>query len=286
MEISTKILKKEKIQNTQSYSLLIQGPINLNSLLVIDFYKEIFEDIVYSTYLDENSYLIKKFNHKNINFVFSNRYEEFAYNPSNIFYQSLTTLKGIESCKNDYVIKVRSDEFYLGIDKIINEIDDEKIIFSNIFFRHFSFYPYHSSDHIIAGKKSILKNCFSKIFDFCKEKKSEEFLKENFNICASPYQNLNQEYLLCMTPEQIISIFLLKSLENNVKIDLHNKEQNINLFHKYFKIIDVDKLRPYLISMRNETKRGRVYFDDYKKSIHYNNTDCNSIENYTILLPK
>ena len=145
MQINTKIKKKEN-----KISLLIQCPINVNSFLAIKFYQEIFDDIIYSTYLDENNYLIKTFNYEKIKFVYSNKNEKNIINPSNIFFQALTTLKGIENCQHDFVIKIRSDELYINIKNILEHIYYEKINFSNIFFRHFSFYPYHISDHIIA----------------------------------------------------------------------------------------------------------------------------------------
>lgn len=272
MQIETKIKKKEN-----KISLLIQGPINANSFLAIKFYQETFDDIIYSTYLDENNYLIKNFNCEKIKFVYSNKNEKNIINPSNVFFQALTTLKGIENCQHDFIIKIRSDELYINIKNIIEHINYNKINFSNVFFRHFSFYPYHISDHIIAGNKNILKKSFSDIVFYCKEKNSTSLFD------ANPYKGLGQDYLINLTPEQIISIFLLKNLDEKLNIDLHDTKQNIELFHKYFNIINIEKLRPYLISMRNENKQGRVYYSEYQKTLHYNYFDCDSIEEYVLL---
>jgi hypothetical protein len=77
-------------------------------------------------------------------------------------YQFLSTNNGLTHVTTPYVIKFRGDEYYSNIENIMSQIktNPNKIWCSPVFFRHWSMYQYHISDHIIAGKTENLKFMF------------------------------------------------------------------------------------------------------------------------------
>jgi hypothetical protein len=77
-------------------------------------------------------------------------------------YQFVSTNNGLTHVTTPYVIKFRGDEYYSNIENIMSQIktNPNKIWCSPVFFRHWSMYQYHISDHIIAGKTENLKFMF------------------------------------------------------------------------------------------------------------------------------
>ena len=87
--------------------------------------------------------------------------ESLIYNNSNIGYQTVTTLKGLEHVKTKYAIKLRCDEIYTDISPIIERIKDnpDKLVTNDVYFLPDPFVKFHPSDHIIGGTTDkIAKN--------------------------------------------------------------------------------------------------------------------------------
>ena len=149
----------------------------------------------------------------------------------NINYQVLSTLKGLQFIKTDYVIKLRGDEYYSNLDYVAYEVamNPNKIHCSPIFFRHWSFMEYHISDHIIAGTIENLKLMFE----------STKFNLDNGLVYHirdgqkfefwEPEINLTRSYLMAKEPKRwgIIS-------SNDLMVD-------------NFEILDIQRLHPYKI---------------------------------------
>lgn len=149
----------------------------------------------------------------------------------NINYQVLSTLKGLQFIKTDYVIKLRGDEYYSNLDYVAYEVamNPNKIHCSPIFFRHWSFMEYHISDHIIAGTIENLKLMFE----------STKFNLDNGLVYHirdgqkfefwEPEINLTRSYLMAKEPKRWGIISSNDLMVNN------------------FEILDIQRLHPYKI---------------------------------------
>jgi hypothetical protein len=90
------------------------------------------------------------------------------FNPTNFYYQCKSTLNGLKFCTKEYVIKVRFDEFFSNLHKVYEKaLEVDKLIFLPIFFRKADFYPYHPSDHVICGKRSVLIEIYEECIRRC-----------------------------------------------------------------------------------------------------------------------
>lgn len=81
----------------------------------------------------------------------------------NKFFQTLSTIKGLEQVKTKYVIKLRSDEYflnYIGFIERMKALSPHKILTSNIYFRKINVWPFHISDHIIGSETINLLRMF------------------------------------------------------------------------------------------------------------------------------
>jgi hypothetical protein len=122
----------------------------------------------------------------------------------NINYQVLSTLKGLQFVKTDYVIKLRGDEYYSNLDYVAYEIamNPHKIYSSPIFFRHWSFMEYHISDHIIAGTTNNLNLMFeSTKFNLDNGLVYHTRDGQNFEFWE-PEINLTRSYLMAKEPKR------------------------------------------------------------------------------------
>lgn len=263
-------------------TLLIQGPFHINSVLAIDTYLHYFDEIIYSTYSlsDQEKIIADKFNlHNKVVFVFNNLLDvhEKFHNKSNIAYQTLTTLGGLKQSTSTNILKVRSDEYFLGIHNFL-EIRNKKskAAFSNIFFRHPEDYPYHISDHIIFSNKNILTESFEKIWFYIT---ANENIPMEFIKILNPYFNLKTALSL-FVPEQLIALCMLHIIDKKLIIDLRKPQNNITLFLQYFDIIDIKTLKPYIVSATKENKR--YFCDNIEDSPCFMNKDCNSMKDYII----
>lgn len=259
---------------TKDFALLIQGPPHIHSLMMVDYYSIFFEEIIYSSYLFPNDLvqIITKYNlASKCKFITNRKIKTPYFNKSNIAFQSLSTIAGLEKCSKPFVIKIRSDEYFLNLHKIIEDIDITKVNFSNVYFRHFDTYPYHVSDHIILCDTKVLLETFLKIKDICM---SDVSMINFSNSIGDEGENL--------VPEQYIAVNLIKTLEGhkNLIIDLKDNLTNMKYFKKYFNIINIDKLSPYIIASKKDDKK--LFFQDIKESLLYFSTDCNHIQEYII----
>ena len=138
-------------------SLLIAGPFHLNTISIVEKYKDIFVSIVILTYrnTDDNNLQAFKENydqHKNIKILEHTLPQISNYhNTQNIYYQCFSVVNGLAYCNSEYVIKLRSDEVYSGLDNLIATLPKDKVSTNNIFVRDVSYKSFHLSDHIIVG---------------------------------------------------------------------------------------------------------------------------------------
>lgn len=143
--------------NTNSTSLLIAGPFSLNGLIMVEKYLSKFHSIVISTYLNRDCQYIKELKEKYSNLsnikIIENTLPKINnyHNSQNIYYQCFSVIKGLECINTQFVIKLRSDEYYTNLDTILKTLPTDKISTNNVFVRDVSYKPFHLSDHMIVG---------------------------------------------------------------------------------------------------------------------------------------
>lgn len=149
----------------------------------------------------------------------------------NINYQIVSTLTGLKLVETDYVIKIRGDEYFSNIEYIASEVvmNPKKIHCSPIFFRHWSFIPYHFSDHIIGSTKENLELMFKEtkfnvdnlLIWYEKDGKKQSYWEPEINFTRS--------YLMAKEPKRWGKVDGRKLMIDN------------------FEILDIKKLHPYKI---------------------------------------
>lgn len=253
-----------------NFSIIIQGPLNENSISNIDIYKK-YGEVIFVSWAQEfeqSIQLIQKIKDNNI-FLLLLPHPRFTENSQNIALQVNSVLSGLKIANNDYVIKLRSDEKYSNLDALIEKLENSnKIITSNIFFRKYRVYPWHISDHIIAGHKIKLLPIFQNCAEFCLNKR--QWYLKNKNIL-----NVNRH----LVAEQIITLCSIPVLNNTEQVVLWDNEDYCKSFMKNnFDIINVNELGEFIVSYTINGKRN--YRNKIKDFINPNTDIVYSMNEY------
>jgi hypothetical protein len=209
--------------NKNNTSLLIQGRTDLECLEKnVQNCCDI--PVVISTWEDNN--MVDSFKDQ---LVLKNKIPE-DKGIENFILQLISTIEGLKKIKTSHVIKVRGDEFFHYSKLIEHMKNNSDLIFTApIFFRPFSFIPYHISDHLIAGRTDYLLKMFERAKSMYQMNKKE--CKE-WGLTKSHMRNMGFE-----------------SFENH---DLGKKEMK-----KLFNIIPMDELKPYKVTVNSIWARHR-----------------------------
>lgn len=270
-EFNINFLFPEKKHEYDNISLLIQGPCTSNALKQIDYAKKNIKinNIFYSAWVPEHgegqhilNKIISELGDDNVRKTALPSVEN-IYNYLNIYYQAYSTLEGLYLIKTDYVIKVRSDEYYFNLKPMIDYIFNfkDKIVSINYFFRKDNFIKYHISDHLLGGKTSNLHVMFNHAKMLCQNYKSYE----------NTYFNKMRENI---APEIILTMGYLQSKGIMYENFSHEEimEKSLEYMNTYFKAIDIFKLKPFEFKY-NDYNITFTENDDPKK-IHYQFENC------------
>jgi len=138
-----------------NFTLLIQGRIDAECLLRnVENFKS--SPVVVSTWEGQNLPAL----YGSV-IVVKNKMPDF-HGIQNFMLQLISTLEGLKTVETEYVIKVRGDEFF-NYTKLMKKVESKRdVIFSiPVFFRSFDFWPYHISDHMMAGRTDYMRSMFS-----------------------------------------------------------------------------------------------------------------------------
>lgn len=130
-----------------------------------------------------------------------------------------------------YIVKVRTDEYYTTLDPLLDTMKrfPEKIVTNTIFARKTDMYPYHPSDHVIAGSVESMTLLFSTAKKWIEEHK------------------IDTGYL--RVPEQRIFGSYIQQRESNGLLPLPRDIPTIKtLMKRYFVYIPLSKLGLFYIS--------------------------------------
>lgn len=174
------------------------------------------------------------------------------FNEGNCYLQICSTLNGLLNIKTKFVLKVRSDEYYSCLEKVVEKFDGKKMLCINIFFRRIKKkYSYHISDHLFLAEVSLLSSVF-------------KMLKAYHKLGLDPYYILNRHVSI----ESRIAMFFLNEKRGYDIKYLLSKRLNVNFVYrvmkKDFDIFDVSELKPYVLRWNNNPK-GQVSVTDIRE---------------------
>lgn len=204
---------------------------------MVEKYKLFFNEIIISTYKN-NSLQLKKIKDNNFVKIIENEIPTLKgiHNSQNIYLQCLSSFHGLKLVKSKYSVKLRSDEFYSNLEKLILSLPSNKISTSNIFVRDIHYKFFHLSDHLIIGKTDILKKSFFNLMKYIEDNSKTK--SDNLKILTDR-----------IPAETKITLFTLFELENNKFDNWYNFDAKkvYYLLVKHFYIFSVDNLTPYTI---------------------------------------
>jgi len=165
-------------------------------------------------------------------------------NYQNLDYQVQSTLNALNIINTKYVIKVRADEYWYNVQLLYDKMKEDvsKILLGSAFFRKLDNpqYPFHISDHIMCGTYENIKLLFNET-----------------------KKNLINNYIPCGSPECIMGYSYVCNKENFDKSKMRDYLTNPwgHFIKKYFNIIDVNQLSPFLLNQKHLDKR--LYWKNY-----------------------
>ena len=223
----------------EDISIIIQGPISEISLNNLDYYCQ-FSEVIVSTWSDK-PFSCDLSQYKNIKTLVSplpSIKEE--YNYGNFYFQCLSTLNGLSLSTKKYSIKTRSDESFSTLDSLINKLQDDKIVTTNIMSQRDIDNKYHPSDHLILSKTKTLIDIYKKCACICESYHNFGFKKENTELV---YFDSNKDFFK-PRPE---SIFGKTSCEIILKKEVTLQESKENM-KKCFDIVPISELGDFKFS--------------------------------------
>ena len=296
----------------REYTILLQGVINPKTFnLWIKNYSDY--KVVVSIWEDEDlsDYEIPT-NWK----VVKNKYPLIRFRKeANLDYQITTTLAGLSEVGSEWVIKMRTDEYYSNLDKVFKKMkaNPEKIVSSSMFFRKYGLYKFHCSDKLLGGTTENLTIMYESTLHNLEMKLWEETIPESqlglgyimakdSTIDITDVNNkraeLGEQFIedkgikIFTTASNTISTEMMNIVTNefikndNDKIDWEhvtnsvgrwksilseclnvvNKHKNEYLddrpyMKKWFDIIDINQLKPYVATRNYGDHRGRVWYN-------------------------
>jgi hypothetical protein len=229
----------------EQVTLLIQGKVLQSTY---DFYYKSYPNIPIIVSTWENSDIIYN---KNTTLIKSKYPTDFGHQNKNLQIQS--TITGLSFVATKYVIKLRGDEEYSNLEYAINMLlkNDDKILTSPVFFRKWSVYPYHISDHILIGKTLNINKMF---------------------FAAASNDDLGDDiYIHYDVPEQVLCKFYI---ENREGVKLDNNSDNKKYMIKYFDIISLDNHKPYKIVANIQNK---IWYNNFIPESEYSISEITQI---------
>lgn len=145
-------------------TILVQGALHHHAINKFPTYEKVGK-VIFSTWAGSNISELGDYKDR-CQCVTSVLPQIYYYNFQNIFFQTLTTMNGLNAVNTEYVVKTRCDEYFTGIDKFVDVMikNPDHIVFSNIFFRPDWLCKFHASDHLFGGKTDILRKAFNNLY--------------------------------------------------------------------------------------------------------------------------
>ena len=233
-------------------SILIQGPASPKSdgFKILDKYKE-YGNIIVSCYEEDETEFLTQFDFvkiiKNKTPILEDKIG--IHHDSTFYYALYTTFKGLQKIESDYVIKIRSDEYFTNLNPIIETIskNPDKLVCGNIFYKPWRIKPFHMGDHIFVCKTKTLLEAYQRLLDMY-DKKTK--LDKTFNQTEA---NNSAETVLCKS--------ILFSID---PVNFDTKD----CFEKNILAENINKMSPFLCKWQHERMIIRSNFREEEFYVH------------------
>ena len=253
-------------------SIIIHGPLDVHTILSIYQYHTKYNIIIVGP-KPSNSYVfdilnsIAQSDEFNVSMItYGDILKDHYDNKQNKYYQFYSLDCALKLCNTEYVIKLRSDEFYSNLDLFVHSIKNNKskIITNDVFFRKCSFLKFHPSDHLIGGKTEILSKIYSMARKYCE---SIEDIKDNLLVQK---EKLNPAELVS---EQILGISTISQI---LEEDIISALTPIEIMKQVFDIVKSENLGNFLVSSNSVGVGEKWSNKNYYKPL----TDVDDINEY------
>jgi hypothetical protein len=230
------------------FTIIIQGLYNDISVTNLENYKK-FGDVIFSCWDTDIVPSQITDNYK----VVRSTFPDFPVaNPQNIFRQSTTVFNGLMAINTPYFIKVRSDEYYSDLSKMVEKIRKypNKYICNNIWFEKIPVSWMHPGDHIIGGSSSLFRKTFADILDMCIR------AGHTNNVFSSLQIGMNHQWRPFLSVEQVIFVKFMLQLASMQELEAqllfaNDYESLKRLFMTYCDFVPLEELGHYIWSFVN-----------------------------------
>lgn len=231
----------------KNLTIMIQGPLSIESLSHIEQYKE-HGEVVVSHWNTRDEQLLDELARHGVRSISASEPTDQqidAHKGTTVrtFFKAIMTMHmGLTLCETDYVLKVRSDEFY-NLGPMIDRFQSHRctrFVFGNIFY-HRS--PFHIGDHVFIGNTFLLRDAVARIYNY-----QHGMLLD--------YHRFNMD--LKDSADNCAEIVLCKSLLYSIK---PREQNNIDMVAQHFDIIDINLMTPFLARWRQADKVYKNKFD-------------------------
>jgi len=230
--------------------LIIQGPVDGNNVFLskMDSICKQFDKVIISTWDsdDNSSWRSEVLKHDNV-LVTSQALpprpidDDETYKGivggSTFYWACLSTYNGLVKSSAEYVIKMRTDEYYEDYSLIKKELrkSKAKLVFGNIFYRrNFKGGPYHIGDHLYGCKREYMVNGLNIALKY--------YNKEDVSELFEFSQDLSQ---VAHCAEVALSHIFLVGVGTPRSEWYEHQNQVFPCFNKHFKLIDINRLGDY-----------------------------------------
>jgi hypothetical protein len=284
-----------------NFTLVIQGPLHKNSIYgLLNNYKEYTDNIILSHWDSDDMEMLRYINEYNLNVkIITNKIhvDYNVFNGQNVYYQVYNTLEGLKEVKTEYVVKLRTDQWFGNLIPFFESIlnNKEKYTCSNLHFRPDNLYKFHPSDKLIGGKTELIKKTFE--LSLYRLKNNVQALmagaymySDDKNICtpdlfekyikiysySDPNRSLLTQYpdypmlgtiqilpagYIGIVPEMLIGTSFLFS-----KNIFPNPDNSVNIVKNNFNIVKVEDMVPYVNKFgNNEIEHNSIEIDNIEQ---------------------
>ena len=157
-------------------SLILQGPFSTRFFDQYEYYCQIFDDIIISTYGDDSvaisTHWPRLVNSKTKIILNSSRVPIGINNHGNAWYQSMSTLAGLRAATGTFAVKARMDESWGNMKPLLDSIQQYPLMMHciNLYFRKDSELKYHVSDHLYGGARKRMIDACEIVLRWCENR--------------------------------------------------------------------------------------------------------------------
>ena len=258
-------------------TFVIQGPVTCETIKTTKICKK-YGEVIVSCWDNDCPNLIKNLG-RHAKIIKNKFFKPKGYNFQNIQYHIKTFFEGVRAARTDYVIKLRSDEYFTDISNLVDTArkNPNKITTCNFLFRPDVLF--HPSDHIIGGKK---KSLFSMLVW------SEEFIKnfkEDKPVSAKRVGLKSELFYKDVTAELTFCISYLKGKGINVVEDIKGMDdKELKKYHKkimndHYALVRASDMGNFLFRFKgNPDITGPTAFTNEEQFLNYNLKSIKSLK--------